>query len=127
MDPNRICRGLKCLVYLLRLGHRRRYPAHSILMHIAIYFLVIDGSRVAELSNPQFVDMFWWEYRVTSVDNSLDRSLRDPQLWENVNFTIVDADNREPNPNTFSGGYGDFCNGLTDCLTFRSLPPPDPI
>ena len=35
------------------------------------------------------------------------------------------ADNRQPNTLTFSGGYNDFCDGLTNRLSFRSLPPPD--
>jgi hypothetical protein len=35
-------------------------------------------------------------------------------------------DGNIPNPNTFSGGFGDFCDRKTDRLSFRSLWPPLP-
>ena len=95
------------------------------LMSNAIYFLIINGSQAAELSDPRFGDMFWWDYQITPTDEASDAIIRDPYVWETVNFSIVDADNRQPNTLTFSGGYNDFCDGLTDRLSFRSLPPPD--
>ena len=93
-------------------------------MPVAIYFLVINGTRVAKLSDPRYVDMFWWDYEITLTDGGSGATIRDPKVWEAVNFTIVDADNQQPNNLTFSGGYDDFCSGLTDRLSFRSLPPP---
>ena len=90
-----------------------------------IYYLCVDGACVAELSDPQWLDMFWWEYCVTPVSESGASAIRDHLVWENVNFTIVDRSNCEPNPKTFSGGYEEFCNGDTNRLSFRSLPPPD--
>ena len=92
-----------------------------------IYFLYIDGVRVGELSDPQRLDMFWWEYNVTPVTESNASTIRSPLLWEGVDFTIMDVNGRQPNPNTFSGGYETFCQGDTDRLSFRSLPPPDTV
>ena len=89
----------------------------------AIYFLCIDGVRVAELSDPQPVDMFWWDYSISAIDEDGEAKLRDPLLWQEVGFTIVDAENLQPNANTFSGGYDQFCDGSTNRLSFRSLPP----
>jgi len=94
-------------------------------MSEAIYFLHINGTRVAELSDAQWVDMFWWDYHVSALTESGASIMRDPLVWEDVAFTIVDAFGYQPNPNTFSGGYDKFCDGLTDRLSFRSLPPPD--
>ena len=89
-----------------------------------IYYLCISGSRVADLSAPKCLDMFWWEYTVSPVNENAASELRNPLLWQNANFTIVDESNQQPNPTTFSGGYGPFCDGETDRLSFRSLPPP---
>ena len=92
-----------------------------------IYFLCIDGSRVGELSNPQRLDMFWWEYSITPTTENNASMIRTPLLWEGVDFTITDVNGRQPNPNTFSGGYAKFCAGETDRLSFRSLPPPHSV
>jgi len=67
--------------------------------------------------------MFWSEYTVTAVSAEHESSLRDPLLWEKVGFTITDENDQEVNPNTFSGGYDSFCDGQTNRLSFRSLPP----
>ena len=88
-----------------------------------MYFLCKDGARIAELSDPQSSDMFWWDYRVEPTSLAGEAMIREPQLWEETEFTIVDEDGNEPNPQTFSGEYGLFCQGLTDRISFRSLAP----
>ena len=90
----------------------------------AVYFLCLDGERVAELSAPRWVDMFWWEYRLLARSEEADHAIRDPILWQKMGFTIVDAEGRQPNRNTFSAAHEDFCERATDRLLFRSLPPP---
>lgn len=89
-----------------------------------VYFLYIAGAHVADLSDPEYEDMFWCSYLLTPTSGKANASLRNEKTWELVNFSIKDRDGNIPNPNTFSGGYNPFCRGESDRLSFRSLSPP---
>ena len=89
-----------------------------------VYLLYVDDVHLADLSAPEFQDMFWCSYVLTPTSDEAIAVLRDEKTWEHVNFTIKDKHGKFPNTNTFPGGYNSFCNGETDRLTFRSLFPP---
>jgi len=96
------------------------------LMSVPVFFLYVDGTHVADLSDPQREDMYWYSYLVTPTSGSANATLRDDKTWESVNFTIKDQDGQVPKADTFSGGYDLFCRGETNRLSFRSLDPTTP-
>lgn len=91
-----------------------------------MFHIYADAKHVATMFDPRFEDMFWCSYRLEPVDGSGDVIIHDGKTWEKVAFVVKDMDGNVPNPNTFSGGFHDFCDRKTDRLSFRSLWPPQP-
>ena len=87
------------------------------------YWLEVGGRIVASLHAPRFAEMFWasWEVRPLNADS--ERLVRDPLVWQKVAFRVIDDDGIEPNEYTFSRRFGEFCEGQTNRLDFRSLWP----
>lgn len=82
---------------------------------------------VATLEDCEGDDMFWANWRIVPCDDDCDAILRDPKVWEQVNFTVLDSEGNCPNPYVFSGNFDEFVSGESDRLSFRSLwPPPEP-
>jgi len=63
---------------------------------VPVFFLYVDGTHVADLSDPQREDMYWYSYLVTPTSGSANATLRDDKTWESVNFTIKDQDGQVP-------------------------------
>lgn len=91
-----------------------------------IFRIFANGKHVATLFDPRFDDMFWCSYTLQPVDADGDAVIHDGLTWERVAFVVEDMNGHEPNPNTFSGGFRDYCERKTDRLSFRSLWPPRP-
>jgi hypothetical protein len=91
-----------------------------------VFFLHHDGAVVAELYDPQYVDMFWCGYRVKPTSAFADAVIHNETIWQKVDFAVKSADGTVPNQHTFTGGFRTFCERKTDRLTFRSLWPPTP-
>jgi hypothetical protein len=90
----------------------------------ALFRLYVDGEHVATLFEPAFEDMFWYSYRVKTVNESAASILRDPLIWQEVRFTVQDLKGRVQDTFAGSSSAKAFCQGENGRVTFRSLYPP---
>ena len=67
-------------------------------MSDVVYYVCSNGIRIAELSDPKATDGSWWDYRVEPANGETETLIRNPAIWENSDFTIVDEHGTEPRP-----------------------------
>lgn len=77
--------------------------------------VLLDGVHVATLTDRQFVDMFWFSYRVTE----LDPRVRDDELWQRSRFVFRDAASSKLCKTALAGGEVPFIR--EDRIMLRGL------
>lgn len=86
-----------------------------------VFNLYVNGLRVADLFDPQPVEMFWCSYRVVATTSANDLLIHNCNLWEEADYTIKPLHAPHTNQQTITGPYQEFCERKTDRLWFRSL------
>lgn len=86
-----------------------------------VFSLYVDELRVADLFDPQPVEMFWCSYRVVATTSANDLLIHNCNLWEEADYTIKPLHAPHTNQQTITGPYQEFCERKTDRLWFRSL------
>jgi hypothetical protein len=70
------------------------------------WFVEKDGQRVALLTNPRFVDMFWYSYTVepTGATDAERAPVYTKEFWNQAGMTFRNRETGEIAPNAFPGG-----------------------
>lgn len=70
------------------------------------WYVEIDGRRTAELTDPRFEDMFWFNYAVTSLaeDEPTRAAIFTAAFWQRTDLVYRNRVTGEMVPNAFQGG-----------------------
>ena len=98
------------------MGQRRKRGSSDELWDVNL-----DGRRVAVLSDPRQLDMFWRSFAIAAVDG--DRSIDDDDVWEQCRFEFRERATGNLAPHAFAGGGVPFV--VDGRVVMRGLYPGD--
>ena len=82
------------------------------------WFVELDGNVLAELDDPQWVDMFWCSYAVHVRAPEHEPTVYSDEAWNACTFVLRNRRTREIAPNAFAGGTPVIRDGR---VTMRGL------